>query len=102
MGCFDHSQPHMKDALDKIICLINANGLHSFYIVDSIEFILWQAIFQYSIFQNKLTFHPVINDFLSLLGRAFGKPVVTKQHRHLIGVDQFPRHEGQRPKGNLL
>ena len=84
----------MEIALDESICFINAIALcicRNSY--------CGRLDPEYS--KNKLTFHPVINDSLSLFGRAFGKPVVTKQHRHLIGVDQFPRHECQRPKGNL-
>lgn len=53
-------------------------------------------------FKNRLTFHPVIDNFLCLLGRALSKPVVTKQHRDLVGVHQLPRHEGQRAKRHLF
>lgn len=53
-------------------------------------------------FQNKLTFLPVLHELLGLLGRALCKPVVPQQHGDLIGMDQLPRHEGQRAKWHLL
>lgn len=52
--------------------------------------------------RNRLTFHPVVNNFLSLLGRALGEPVVAKQRRDLVGVHQLPRHEGQGAKRHLF
>lgn len=49
-----------------------------------------------------LTFHPVIDDFLSLFGRTLSEPVVTQQHCDLVGVHQLPRDEGQRAKWHLF
>lgn len=49
-----------------------------------------------------LTFHPVRDEFLSLLGGAPGEPVVSEQSRHLVGVHQLPWHEGQRAKRHLF
>lgn len=56
------------------------------------------------IFQNVqgLTFHPVVDDLLSLLGGALGEPVVTEQRRDLVCVHQLPGHEGQGAKGHLF
>lgn len=54
------------------------------------------------LFKNRLTFHPVIHNFLSLLGGALGEPVVAEQRCDLVGVHQLPRHEGQRAKGHLF
>lgn len=49
-----------------------------------------------------LTFHPVRDELLSLLGGAPGEPVVSEQSRHLVGVHQLPWHEGQRAKRHLF
>lgn len=55
-----------------------------------------------NLFENKLTFHPVSDDFLGLLGRALSKPVVSEQYCELISVHQLPRHKGQRTKRHLV
>lgn len=49
-----------------------------------------------------LTFHPVIDKFLSLLGRALGEPVIPQQHCDFIGVHQFSGHKGQGAKWHLF
>lgn len=54
-----------------------------------------------NVFRDRLTFHPVIDNFLRLLGGALGEPVVTEQRCDLIGVHQLPRHEGQVAKRYL-
>lgn len=55
-----------------------------------------------NLFKNRLTSHPVIDYFLSLLGRTLREPVVTEQNCDLVCVHQLPRHEGQRTKGHLF
>lgn len=52
--------------------------------------------------ENRLTFHPVADKFLRLLGGAFGEPVVTEQRRDLVGVHQLTGHEGQRAERHLF
>lgn len=44
----------------------------------------------------------MLDNFLSLLGGALGEPVVAQQHCDLVGVNEFPGHEGQRAKWHLL